>query len=221
MYYWRVRAANPCNNGLSTSVETGSTFSFTTKDSFPILLVDDDDDYPDVREYYLDTLEALGQNVDVWDSSRRDDDPDASFLAPYEMVVWFTGDSFGEFAGPGEQGEAALAEYLDHGGCLLVSSQTYHFDKGLTPFMQDYLGVESVSEDRGHLVVSGEGAFSGLGPYTLTYPLPNYSDLVLPDETAQVAFSNEMDSAGVSKESEMYRTSFLSFPFEVCCAILA
>ena len=209
-YYWRVRAANPCDTGL-----TSTTFSFTTKESFPILMVDDDDNNPDVRDYYIETLDALGLNVDFWDSSGRDYDPDASFLAPYEMVLWFTGDSFDEFAGPGKEGESALAEYLDHGGCLLLSSQTYHFDKGLTPFMQNYLGVDSILEDQWHTTVTGDGLiFSGLGPYTLTYPLPNYSDLVLPDDTADVAFSSDVGSAAVNKENGVYRTSFLSFPFE-------
>jgi hypothetical protein len=126
---------------------TSGVFSFTTRDIPPILLVDDDDNSPDVRSYYTDALDGLGQFYDVWDTNNSDNEPSAFDLAPYEFVVWFTGDSFGGAAGPGAAGEAALGEWLDGGGCFLISSQDYLYDRGLTGFMQDYLGVSSFTND--------------------------------------------------------------------------
>ena len=44
---------------------------------------------------------------------------------------------------PDDTAETALADFLDHGHCLFVSSQEYLYNLGSTPtpFMQDYLGV--------------------------------------------------------------------------------
>lgn len=68
-------------------------------------------------------------------------------LAPYRMVIWFTGDEFGGFAGPGAAGETALGTWLDAGNCLFLSGQDYLYDRlsssGTTPntFMSTYLGL--------------------------------------------------------------------------------
>ncbi|MCH7851666.1 MAG: hypothetical protein IIC41_02650, partial [Candidatus Marinimicrobia bacterium] len=109
-YYWRVRATNACGVGNDSAI-----FSFTTLDTPPILLVDDDDNGPDVRSTYTNALDALGMSYDVWDTNNSDNEPDAATLAPYEVVIWFTGDEFGGSAGPGSAGESALGSYLDSG----------------------------------------------------------------------------------------------------------
>ena len=160
-YHWRVRSANPCGpSGWS------STFSFTTANIPPILLVDDDDNSPDVRGYYTTALDALATpgGYDIWDTDNSDDEPDADDLSPYEVVIWFTGDEFGGAAGPGDAGKTALATWLDSSGCFMISSQDYHWDRTLTPFMQTYLGVASVINDENQITVDGEGSvFGALG----------------------------------------------------------
>ncbi|MGB0384896.1 MAG: M36 family metallopeptidase [Ardenticatenaceae bacterium] len=209
-YYWRVRAMNPCGDGSYSAL-----FGFATEDIPPILVVDDDNNSPDVQPYYTDPLDALGQSYDVWDTNNSDNEPDASYLAPYDMVIWFTGNEFGGSAGPASDGETALGSYLDSGKCLFISGQDYYYDRGLTPFMEDYLGVASASSDVSQTTVTGDGTvFSGLGPYSLTYPINNYSDIITPDGTAELAFSGDQGDAAVNKDSGVYRSTFWGFPFE-------
>src|SRR3954453_11456640 len=99
-----------------------------------ILLVDDDDNNPDVESYYATALNALGKTYDIWDTGNSDNEPGAVALQAYKTVLWFSGHSFGGAAGPGASGEADLATFLSGGGgrCLVLSSQDYHFDRGTT-----------------------------------------------------------------------------------------
>ena len=132
------------------------------------------------------------------------------------MVVWFAGGEYGGGAGPGVDGEHALATWLDRGdACLLLSGQDIHWDHGLTPFMENYLGVAEVEDDTGQSTVNGQGAiFNGLGPFALDYPFNNYSDTVTAGATAETAFEGDQGPAGVANTPGGFRTVFLAFPFE-------
>ncbi len=208
-YYWAVRPANTCGQGSFSPV-----WSFTTLDTPPILLVDDDDNSPDVRASYTTVLDTLGLPYDIWDTANSDNEPPAAALAQYEMIIWFTGDEFGGFAGPGAAGETALSAYLDGGGCLMMSSQDYLYDRGLTTFLDTYLGVATFNNDVTQTSVTGQGTLYGdLGTMPLSYPFTNYSDLVSPDPDASLAFVGNAGNAGVVKEST-YKTTFWGFPFE-------
>ncbi|MHC4107008.1 MAG: EF-hand domain-containing protein, partial [Planctomycetota bacterium] len=209
-HYWRVGASNACGAGALSDI-----FTFTTQDIPPVLLVDDDDNSPDVRSYYTDALAALGVWHDVWDTNNSDNEPSAQELAPYQAVIWFTGDEFGGSCGPGAAGESALATWLDNGGCLFMSSQDYYWDRGLTSFMSNYLGVGSMTSDVGQSSVTGAGSvFAGMGPYGLSYPFTNYSDVVNPRGAAEVAFTGSQGDAAVSLDAGDYRTTFWGFPLE-------
>jgi hypothetical protein len=210
-YHWRVQADNACGSGGYSAA-----FSFQTLDTPPILLVDDDDNGPDVRGTYEATLDALGLLYDVWDTNNTDNEPDAASLAPYSMVIWFTGDEFGGASGPGPGGEAALAGWLDAGSrCLVVISQDYLYDRGLTAFISDYLGVDSYTSDVSQSSVTGTGGiFGGMGPYALSYPFSNWSDRITPDGTAALAFDGSAGDAAVSKSTAAYQTMFWGFPLE-------
>jgi hypothetical protein len=210
LHYWHVRGLNICGEG-----EYSETFTFTTQDVPSVLVVDDDDNGPDVRSYYTDALDAMGIWYDLWDTQNTDNEPSAMDLAPYQIVIWFTGEEYGGACGPGGAGETALAEWLDGGGCLFISSQDYHYDRGLTGFMSNYLGVASVDDDEGQDTVTGTGSvFQGMGPYNLSYPFSNWSDIVVPDADAEVAFDGEEGDAAVDKDGGEYRTTFWGFPFE-------
>ncbi len=204
-----------CLDGVVTmSGARSCTATFAGSGSAQVLLVDDDDNTPDVRGTYTSALDALGIGYDVWDTGNSDNEPSAGDLAGYSWVVWFTGDSFTEFAGPGSSGETDLGQWLDGGGCLFLSSQDYHFVRGLTAFMSSYLGIDSVSDDVGQTTATGTGSdFGGLGPYTLSYPFSNFSDRLSPAAGAQLAFFGDQGDAGVAK-SASYQTIFLGFPFE-------
>jgi hypothetical protein len=188
------------------------------------MLVDDDDNNPDVRSSYTDTLTALGKTYYVWDTANSDNEPDAATLANYAVVIWFTGaeshDAGGGYAGPGAAGETALSTYLNGGGKFFISSQDYNYDKGLTGLMTGYLGVSAVADKADQTIVTGAGSvFYGLGPYTLSYPFENWSDLISPDATAEVAFTGNSGNAGVDKNSATYCTAYLGFPFEAIASL--
>lgn len=214
-YWWHTRAVNPCGDG-----PWATAASFTTRATPPILLVDDDDNFPDVRASYATTLPTIGETFDVWDTSAGSE-PDADDLAPYSIVIWFSGDKFGGSAGdagPDDAAETALAGWLDGGGCLLLSSQDYYWDnlQVVTPLMADYLGVAAVGNDATTTTVAGAAgsAFAGLGPFTLSYPFSDLSDELTPDGSAAAAFEGAGGTVGLSKAAEAYFTAYLGFPFE-------
>jgi len=180
-----------------------------------ILLVDDDVNDPDVSGSYIAALDGLAVAYDIWDTTTSGE-PDATALASYATVLWFTGRS----GFPDQEAEAALADFLDRGRCLLMSSQEYLYSRGLivTPFMHSYLGVASATDDVSAITVTGVGAvFGGLGPSALLLPYENRTDGVSPNASASVAFSGmsagQVDS-GVQKDAGSYRTTYWGFGLE-------
>ncbi|HNB50438.1 MAG TPA: DUF11 domain-containing protein [Anaerolineales bacterium] len=159
-----------------------------------ILLVDDDDNIPDVYPYYSLILSSLGYTYTVWDTDVSDVEPSASYLQNFDAVIWFTGDAFGGTSGPGPQSEAELQIWLDNNAaCLLISSQDYFYDRGLTPFMTNYLGVEGAAQDVAQAVVTGTHSYGGLGPFSLSYPISmsNYSDAFTLTALAEESFMGD------------------------------
>lgn len=215
-YFWRVAANNPCGAGVMSAVS-----SFTTADIPPILLVDDDDNGPDTRSFYETTLNNLGLAFDVFDTNNSDNEPGAGQLAAYDTVIWFSGDEFGGFAGPGPAGETALADYLTNGGCLFISSQDYFFDRGaVTPFMLDFLGLgDSPGTDLGDYVsVTGTAGplFDGLGPYTLDFTAVggnDFTDNFIAAADAQLNMIGD-NGNGASVGRPEFNAVYLAYPFE-------
>ena len=184
-----------------------------------ILLVDDDNNAPDVRPYYTAALDTLGYDYDVFDvGGGSQNGPTLAELQGYNIVVWFSGDKYGgESAGPNSSDEVNLATYLNGGGSLFLSSQDYLYDMGLTSFGQTYLGVGSFSNDSGDATtkygVAGDPIGSGLGPYPLTYPagFTDYGDIVNPAVGASLAFRSSAaggNSLDIDKSSANWKTVF-------------
>lgn len=181
-----------------------------------ILLVDDDTNDPDVRGSYTAALNSLGASYDIWDTAAKAAEPDASALASYASVLWFTGRSgFLDI-----EGETALTDFLARGRCLFISSQEYLYSRGSTPtpFMQSYLGVASALDDVAVVNVTGVGpVFDGIGPSVLQLPYENRTDRVSPNASASLAFTGV--SAGpvdiaVQKDAGSYRTTYWGFGLE-------
>jgi subtilisin family serine protease len=210
-YFWRVQGGNACGDGVWSPIS-----SFTTRSIPPILLVDDDDNSPDVRATYTAALDALGTQYDVWDTGNSDVEPSAAELAAYDTVIWFTGDEFGGAAGPGGAAEAALASWLDGAPtCLLVSGQDYYYDRGLTPFMQSHLGLGSATSDTGQTTVTGAGpVFGGHGPFSLAYPFTNYSDTMGAAGGGEVVFTGNQGGAAVGRRTGLSYATLWGFPWE-------
>ena len=206
-FYWRVSAENACGEGAFSEA-----FWFVANPK-KILLVDDDDNEPDVRPYYETALSTLGYSYEVWDTAESDNEPGAADLSPYEMVIWFTGALYGGPAGPGAAGESALAAYLNSGGKLFITSQDYHYDKGFTPFMQNYLGADFILDDMGWFgSISGVNQFDGLGPYSLNYPFVDYADIIIPG-TGAASFA-ELNIMEIDAGLYTNNTVFLVLPWE-------
>ncbi|NOT02285.1 MAG: S8 family serine peptidase [Phycisphaerales bacterium] len=209
LYYWRARGVNSCGSGSYTSAR-----SFRTLASPKVLLVDDDDDSPDVRTMYTSALDAVDYEYAIWNTGGGDNEPGVQVLARYSAVIWFTGDAFGGSAGPGTAGEAALAWFLDDGHCAFISSQDYLRDRGVTAFAADHLGVADFDEDVGQSTVTGGGLLTGLGPYALVYPFANVGDSLVPTSEAGVSLLGDVPVAGVEMDTGIYWSSFWSVPFE-------
>jgi hypothetical protein len=209
-YFWRINASNNCGVGDWTT-----WWTFRTTDAMTILLVDDDDNAPDVRSTYTSMLDSVGILYEIHDTNNSNNEPDFGSLSGYPLVIWFTGDEWGGFSGPGSSGETALASYIDAGGHLLLSSQDYLWDNGLTPFGQDYLGIGSFTSDVGHTSVVGADIFESLGSANLSYPFTNYSDIVSPSSDAVLAFDGSDGNAAVRLDGEHGGSAiFLGFPAE-------
>ena len=209
-FFWRVRASNNCGQSAWAQWST-----FRTTDAMMILLVDDDDNSPDVRSDYTDMLDEAGILYEIHDTNNSNNEPSIEELQGYPLVIWFTGDEWGGFAGPGSTGEAALASYIENSGYLLLSSQDYLYDNGLTPFGQNYLGIGSFDSDVNQSTVTGENMFENVGSVNLTYPFTNYSDEVDASQVAQLAFSGSAGNAGTQLEGEQGGGAvFLGFPIE-------
>ncbi len=206
VHAWSVRSYNPCGTGQFAQFRF-----FRTRNFPPILLVDDDNNGPDVRGTYTAVLDGLSLTYDVWDTNNSDNEPDAANLQPYDVVIWFTGDDSSE-TGPGAVGEAALATYLDTGGCFFISSQDYVFDRGVTAFMESHLGIAFAVNNVGQTKVIGADLYAGLGPYILAYPFTNASDRLNPAAGAATSFTGNQGRAAV--RSGTHKAVFLGFPFE-------
>ncbi len=178
-----------------TATPTSTPFEFDCH----ILLVDDDNNSPDLIDVYTSTLDELDLHYSVFDVGGADaNGPGLNLMLHYGMIIWFSGDKYGfqGSAGPNEIDEQNLSVYLDCGGRLFLSSQDYLMDAGLTDFAQNYLGVQSYEGDHGTDILTGESADpigEGFGPLTLNYVIGfrDYSDVVVPVATAYSCFKNE------------------------------
>jgi hypothetical protein len=199
---------------------TESTTSDPDPEPATILLVDDDENEPNVRGVYTDTLDSLGVSYHVWDVT-LDGGPPTGTLTSYDTVIWFTGSDADATLDADD--EAALSGFLDGGGKLFLSSQHYFYDVGfVNTFMQDVLHVSAVQNDVGASSVegvAGNAVGDGLGPYALT-SLAEYADRLTPGTPGgQSAFVNESDSTvAVSYADGSSCTLFAAFPFELLAA---
>lgn len=223
LYYWRVTSQNSCGQSISPVNQ------FRTSKTLTVLLVDDDWGSilsfftlgRNVETAYLTALNHQGAYYEYWNvESFNGLEPDEAVLSQYDAIIWFSGDAYRFFgfgqplAGPNQQSELALAAYLDNGNCLLLSSQDYFYDRGITSFMQTYLGVESAENDAGAMILTGRPPFEMIGSFPINgTPILGLADpdIIYPNATATTAFVREDQAPMATYRDDIYQTLFLGF----------
>jgi hypothetical protein len=237
----RKRTVVLCLVGLALVALSASVAA--EQQTFNILLVDDDWDFDSSGPpklgglpFYTSALDALGMPWDVWDVQSQGQ-PTSAALQGRDAVIWFTGYAWGALDDdPGvftPANETLVADYLDDGGRFLLSSQEYYYDAdAITPFMQDYLGVEDMLDVWVYTTtvgVSGNPIGDGLGPYTLVRPddygvyWPSgmyegpYDDEVYARPEAGTPFrynTGLQPTSSTNYETQVFKAVYLGWPFE-------
>ena len=184
-----------------------------------VLLVDDDQNKPDVRGSYTSTLEALGLTYEVWDTAGHGS-PSSNALHGHPIVLWFTGYPWQDTLNPGD--EAAVAAYLNAGGHFFLSGEDYLYDRELTPFGQDYLGISSYTDDVKAVDPVGRGGDpigDGLGPYLLTPPAgwPGttlWTDAVSGVQASPFRWQGSGQDNSTAYDGDSFKTVFFGWPLE-------
>ena len=176
-----------------------------------ILLVDDDQNDPDVISYYTSALDGLGAEYDIWDTS-SDGDPGIQDISGYRKLLWELGYPWSNTFNSAN--ETDVAAYLDGGGNFFLSGQDYLYDMGLTSFGMDYLHILNYQNDEEQTSVTGQNVFSGLGPYSLGYPFTNYSDVVNPDCFGTGGLPWKHGQCSHKLRGDNFNSVFFGYPFE-------
>ncbi len=223
-YYWRVLSKNSCGQTISL------TNQFRTADTLSVLLVDDDwggfMSLPslgqNVETAYVTAMNHQGTYYEYWNvDPLTGTEPDEAVLSQYDAIIWFSGDAYNflgigqPLAGPNEQSEIALASYLENDKCLLLSSQEYFYDRGLTSFMETYLGVESIEDDAGAMTLTGVPLiFDSIGSFSINgTPVFGLADpdIIHPNAVESTAFVREDQEPMAIYRDDTYQTLFLGF----------
>jgi photosystem II stability/assembly factor-like uncharacterized protein len=214
------------NTATVTARSSGSptvTASGTVKTiavSVDTLLVDNDDNNPDVQGIYKTALTTAGLTYSVWDL-KADAALPTNYVKAFKSVYWFTGNSY---PGPILPYEATLKSFLDGGGRLFVSGQDL-LDQaaGTTTFVHDYLhvtwdGTETQNDKPTANVhgVAGSPVTNGIGTVPLDHSVLGaaFEDRVTPNGGALVAFTDDTAQANGLSFSGTYKVVFLAFPLE-------
>jgi uncharacterized repeat protein (TIGR01451 family) len=208
---------------VADSSATGSGTVNTIAVAVDTLLVDGDNNNPDVKGYYQTALNDSHTPFSLWDLATNNTIPQ-NFVNAHRNVVWFTGASY---PGPLLPYEAVLKAYLDQGGRLFVSGQDIlDQSAGTTAFVHDYLhiawdGTEAQNDIPTNNVngVSGSAVTNGIAKVPLDLSVLNgvqFSDeltLVGPATPAFTDDNGNPDGLSVTGDGP-YKVVFLSFPFE-------
>jgi len=205
------------------SPSTSATSSLTTiaiGAGIDTLLVDNDDNAPNVQGVYAATLTTAGISFTTWDL-KADKNLPLNYTKSFKNIVWFTGNSY---PGPITPFEATLKAALDNGGNLLMSGQDL-LDQGAgtTSFVHDYLHVSwdgsETQNDKPTTAVHGVATNPVTGTIG-TIPLDhavlgaNFEDRITPNGDASTAFTDDTAAADALTYGGTYKVMFLAFPLE-------
>jgi subtilisin family serine protease len=215
-YYFQVRSRDASGNATATEVE-----SFSTGSEVPILFVDDDFGR-DYDSFYTNALDANGYSFETWDVAAFGVTPASAFLSNYEIVIWNTGFEYaavGSGLGGGEQ--AAIAGYLDGGGRMFLSGQDIFYNTVESSFRENYLKVESYTNDvqfLPHLALGVEAHPIGSGlALPIDRPGPDYFyiDAVTPVVGASGWLTHSVSSTSSPFSAISYRGDYTAGDFGI------
>jgi hypothetical protein len=161
-----------------------------------ILVVDDDGGpnnggtYQDVQAAFFDALDDAGYDYDTfivdWSApATPQNGPDATEMSEYDLVIWFTGETWGYYGDDTLTGadEGSLRTYLNAGGNLFLSAQDYLWDIypsagafSVGQFPYDMLGLRSATQDNWFPPTSctgGASSFAAGMNFACTVPYPS------------------------------------------------
>jgi hypothetical protein len=210
-----VTATSVASPGVSASVAVK-----TIAVAVNTLLVDNDNNAPNVQAFYSAALTANGIQFSTWDLAEDKNLP-TNYTKAFKNVVWFAGNSY---PGPVLPYEATLRAFLDNGGRLIMSGQDI-LDQaaGTTPFVHDYLhiswdGTETQNDKPTNAVhgVAGNAVTNGLGAVPLDHSVLGaaFEDKITPINGAAIAFTDDAADADALSFSGSYKVVFLAFGME-------
>lgn len=183
----------------------------------PILLVDDDEGAL-YDTCYSGPLANAGYDVYVWDNYQSGT-PAAEIMA-FEAVVWITGNALDSALTSTEQ--AALAQFLDMGGGLLISGQNIAENIAGEAFLLDYLGAAFEGPNAAQQLVNGMGGDPVTAGMTIMFPGAGGAgnqtspDMISPAGLGELSMfypGGSQPGAAVRVESG-YKSLFLAFGLE-------
>jgi len=209
-----VTATSIASSGVS------ATASITTiAVAVDTLLVDNDDNNPNVQPYYTTALNTNGIVYSTWDLASDKNLP-RNYTLAFKNVVWFTGNSY---PGPITPYEATLTAFLDNGGRLFMSGHDI-LDQaaGLTPFVHDYLHIDwndAAQNDKATSSVhgvAGSPVTNGIGAVPIDHSVLGaaFEDKITPINGALTAFTDDATDPDALSFSGTYKVVFLAFGLE-------
>ena len=207
--------ATSAGSGTAATVEI-KTIAINGGDT---LIVDNDDNAPNVQSFYADALTANGISFLTWDL-KTDANLPLNYTKSFKNVVWFTGNSY---PAPITPYEATLKAFLDGGGRLFMSGQDL-LDQGAgtTDFVHNYLhitwdGSEAQNDKPTAAVHAIAGTLSdGAGVVPINHAVLGaaFEDQVTPNGTATAIFTDDSGQDDALSYSGTYKVVFLALGLE-------
>ena len=204
----------------ATSVGSSSLSATATIGTLAIvggdtLLVDNDDNAPDVQGIYKTALDANGISYLTWDL-KADKDLGLNYTKSFRTIVWFTGNSYPGPMSPYEPPSRASSTTVAGCSCRV---RIFWIRPPTTPFVHDYLhitwdGTETQNDKPTNNVHEVAGTLSaGVGTVPLNHAVLGaaFEDQITPNGTATAIFDDDNAQHNGLSYSGTYKVVFLAF----------
>ena len=187
-----------------------------------IILVDDDGGFP-YENYYKQTLNNLGRVYDEWEVESQGTVPVSGpySLGDHEVTIWFTGDDTMS-ALLTDTDTTRISNFLDNGGKLFITSQNLGQALSSTPFYQERLHADFLTENADNNLCTGvPGDDIGDGLMLVLQGSGGAGnafseDRISPNPGADSCFyyTTYGGASGIKYDSGVYKLVYFGFPFE-------